>query len=111
MRTALTILAGLAVIALIEYTRRSIIMAIGTETAAAVAEVKAAIVAETEQAATKIIDVVGADAETAAEIRSLLAPIAAIVPDAADDSDGEAPASTDESTGDGTADPEADGTV
>ncbi|OZF40733.1 hypothetical protein CH296_00305 [Rhodococcus sp. 14-2496-1d] len=78
----------------IERTRRSV-MAVGTETRAALAEVSAAIAAETDQAADKIIEALGADAETAAEVRKLLAPIKGIVPDAATDdaeagTDGEA---------------------
>lgn len=42
----------------------------------------AAIATETDQAADKIIDALGADAETAAEVRKLLAPIKGIIPDA-----------------------------
>lgn len=60
-------------------------MAVGTESAKAIAEVREAIAIEVDQAATKIIEATGADADTAAEIRTLLDPVKGIVPDAAVD--------------------------
>ncbi|MGB7234485.1 MAG: hypothetical protein WBD41_00760 [Rhodococcus sp. (in: high G+C Gram-positive bacteria)] len=88
MHITITIVAALAVIAALEYTRRSIIMAIGNESAAALAEVKTAIAVEADQAAEKIIEAVGADADTAAAIRELLTPIKGIIPDAVVDEGG-----------------------
>ncbi|AJW38595.1 hypothetical protein NY08_563 [Rhodococcus sp. B7740] len=77
-----------AVLASMEHSRRSIIMAVGTESAKAIAEVREAIAVEVDQAATKIIEATGADADTAAEIRTLLDPVKGIVPDAAVDNGG-----------------------
>ncbi|MGB7239715.1 MAG: hypothetical protein WBD41_27510 [Rhodococcus sp. (in: high G+C Gram-positive bacteria)] len=62
-------------------------MAVGTESAKALAEVKEAIAVEVDQAASKIAEAVGADADTAAAIRELLAPVKGIIPDAAGESD------------------------
>ncbi|WP_206489283.1 hypothetical protein [Rhodococcus sp. KRD162] len=56
-------------------------MAVGTESAKAIAEVREAVAAEVDQAATKIIEATRADADTAAEIRTLLAPVKGIIPD------------------------------
>ncbi|OZE08553.1 hypothetical protein CH255_20340 [Rhodococcus sp. 05-2255-2A2] len=72
-----------AVLASNEFTRRSTIMAVGIESAKAIAEVREAVAAEVDQAATKIIEATGADADTAAEIRTLLAPVKGIIPDEA----------------------------
>ncbi|WP_143546403.1 hypothetical protein [Rhodococcus sp. 14-2496-1d] len=63
-------------------------MAVGAESAKAIAEVREAIAIEVDQAATKIIEATGADADTAAEIRTLLDPVKGIVPDAALDNGG-----------------------
>lgn len=86
-----TAVAVAVVLAAIESSRRSIIMAVGTESAKALAEVKDAIAVEVDQAATKIADAVGADADTAAAIRELLAPVKGIIPDDVDAGDGSAP--------------------
>jgi hypothetical protein len=74
-----------AVLASNEFTRRSTIMAVGIESAKAIAEVREAVATEVDQAATKIIEATGADADTAAEIRTLLAPVKGIIPDEAVD--------------------------
>lgn len=58
-------------------------MAVGPEVTAALAELDEKIKAEADQRAAEVIEAVGADAETAALIRSKFGAVAAIVPDAA----------------------------
>lgn len=87
-----------AVLIAIERTRRTA-MAVGPEVTAALAELDVRIKAEADQRADEVIEAVGADAETAALIRSKFGAVAAIVPDTATETETGGEAGTGTETG------------
>lgn len=59
------------------------VMAVGTETQAALDELGALVASEADQRAEELVELLGADADTAAAIRGKFAAVKAIVPDKA----------------------------
>ena len=82
----------------VEERTKEAIMAVGPETQAALDELGAKISAEADQRAAELIDVLSADADTAAAIRDKFAAVAAIVPDAVVETPADETVTTDEPT-------------